>query len=228
MNTIISVIVVILLLWIYYIYLNHPTFNSVEYNDIKHKVKTGDIILFHALDNINPIFIGCYYTHIGIVYIKDNTPYLFEATLNKNKEFCNEKYKNGVVLTLLENRINTYRGYVFYKELIKPVIDEQKIQTFKKYINYSVKHLEYTNSNVCNFMDHVLFNDDFYNYTNCGEVVYCSLLLLGILPKEYYKNRRHHYLLFCSYLHKKNIYKEPVYLYSNFFCSDNNNILELN
>ena len=56
-----------------------------EYDDdLKHKFKTGDIILFHALDNINPIFIGTYFGHIGIVYIHNGEPYLFEAAATKN------------------------------------------------------------------------------------------------------------------------------------------------
>ncbi len=217
-----AVLIVVIMIWIYFTLLLHPRFKSYEYEEIKHRFKTGDIILFHALDNINPIFIGCYYGHIGMVYIDPDDekaePQIFEAFNTTNMPFYPPEYSNGIALANLKHRLNSYRGYCFYKELEKP-LDIRKQRKFKEFINYALKSMYYNESVVSNAIKKIILNDKLRIGTNCGELVYISLIKLGLLDENYiYENRRHH-LLWLSKINEvnDNIYIKPVYVLSNYF-----------
>jgi hypothetical protein len=215
--------IIVIICWIYYIYLAHPDYQSFEYDELKHKFKTGDIILFHALDNINPIVIGTYYGHIGIVWVdpddQEKVPYIFEAFNPKTMPFYPKEFSSGIALSSLEHRLNTYRGYCFYKEL-KSSIDIHVQQNFKYFIEYAQINMYYNTSIFNNSISKLLYNENLHNGTNCGELVYLSLIKLNLLPMDYlYDNTKHH-LLWLSKLGKisqKNKYLEPVYILSNYF-----------
>ena len=216
----IEVLVIIIIIWIYYIYLCHPDYNIYEYNEIKHKFKTGDIILFHALDNINPIFIGTYYGHIGIVYYDDDIPYIFEAFNPETMPFYPKEYEKGIILSQLETRIKSYRGYCFYKEL-EISLDEKCCNELKSFILFALNNMYYDVNVIQNGMNKILFNDTLNTGTNCGELVYLSLIKLGLLPTDYlYYNNKHHLLWLSNLIEvQNNKYKEPVYVLSNYFVS---------
>jgi len=214
-------VIIILIVWIFYIYLWHPDYDIYSYEHIKNKVKTGDLILFHALDNINPIYIGSYYGHIGMVYVdpdKPETPYLFEAFNTSGMPFYPSKFSNGIALTDLQQRLDTYRGYCFYKELAKP-IDKKLIINFKDFIKYAIKNMWYNENVVDNFIKKIFFNERLKKGTNCGEIVYMSLIKLGLISQEHIYNNRFHHLLWLSNVKevKNNIYLEPVYVLANYF-----------
>ncbi len=211
-----------MIIWVYYIYLQHPQFESYQYDELKSKYKTGDLILFHGLDNINPIFIGTYYGHIGIVFIDpdepDAKPKIFEAFNTSTTPFFPQECSNGIALVDLEHRLNSYRGYSFYKELVYP-IDVNIQRKFKKFILYAIKNMYYNESVIINAINKLLYNERLYNGTNCGELVYSSLIKLGVIPFEYfYKNRKHH-LSWLSTIKElpNNKYKNPVYVLANYF-----------
>jgi hypothetical protein len=143
---------------------------------------------------------------------------LFEAFNNRTTPYYNKEHKNGVILADLENRIKTYKGYVFYKELAKPV--KKELQTgFKNFIDYAINNMKYTDNIVTNFTKKIIINEELHTETNCGELVYLSLIKLGLLPSSCLDNNRKHHLVITAYITdlNDNKYKEPVYVLNNYF-----------
>lgn len=219
--TIIAVIIIILIIWVYYIYLAHPLYKSYEYYELKDRYKTGDIILFHGLDNINPVFIGSYYGHIGIVYVDPDNPdkpQIFEAFSPSKMPFYPKECSNGIVLADLEHRLNSYRGYAFYKELMFPVEPELQ-RGFKELIDYAINNMQYNEAVIVNGINKILCNESLHNGTNCGELVYLSLIKLGLLSYNKVTENNKHHLAWLSTIKQveRNEYREPVYILSNYF-----------
>jgi hypothetical protein len=220
----ISILLLIIITWIWYIYFNHPDYEICEYDDIKDRCKTGDIILFHGLDNANPIIIGSYYSHIGIVYIDpedpQKTPYILEAFNPSRMPLYSEKCKSGIAIVPLEARLTSYRGYCFYKELANPIKDKKLLLNFKQFVNFCKKNMYYDENVLSCALAKILFNENLRLGTNCAELVYLSLIKLELLNKNYfYENNKHHliFLVKLQKLEKGNSYKEPVYILANYF-----------
>lgn len=222
MFSLLGIAVLVLIVWILYIYILHPAYPAYEYENFKKKYKTGDIILFHALDNINPIFIGCYYGHVGIVFVDPDdatqTPYIFEAFCQNNMLFYPDECKKGIAFSQLEHRMATYRGYCFYKELEYTVSPEVQ-RGMRDLIKYAIDNMYYNDAVFINAFKKIVLGDNLQNGTNCGELVYLSLIKLGLLPQEYlHKNRTHHLLWISNLVHvNANAYRDPVYILSNYF-----------
>jgi hypothetical protein len=219
MNKII-VCVIVLMLWVWNMCLNHPSYTQFEYSEVEHKFKTGDIILFHGLDNCVSIVIGCYYTHIGIIYVDaDGQPYVLEAFNPQKMPYYPEANSSGIIMTPAARRLQTYRGYVFYKELEHPITDAGALATFARFIEFAHKNMFYECDVVSNGVAKLLFNDSLRLGTNCGELVYLSLIALGVLPSEEFDRNNKHHLLYLSNLRNvaSNAYREPVYIMSNYF-----------
>jgi hypothetical protein len=92
---------------------NHPVLPQLLLEDAS--FKTGDLILFHAYDNINPVFICSYWGHIGIVYkdpdIPNAAPVIFEASSTTGMKVCPKYNLDGIMITDLKTRVEKYRGY---------------------------------------------------------------------------------------------------------------------
>lgn len=213
-------IITLIVTWIWYICFNHPGYEEVNYQSLIHKFKTGDIILFHAIDNLNTAIIGSYYGHIGIVYKKNNKLYIFEAfKYNKNKNYLNCNF-NGVELSDLENRLKTYKGYCFYKELAKPV-SVKNVENFEHFMKYALNNMRYQKNVIFHGIDKILCGGYLGEDTNCGELAYLSLISLGVLPSYYYHiNKRHHLKYLANMTHTEggnNFYKKPYYITFKYF-----------
>ena len=105
---------------------NHPVLLRAPYDKLN--FKTGDMILFHAYDNINPVFIGSYWGHVGIVYNNSNftdEPLLFEAARTSKMEYCPESNKCGIMITNLKTRLEKYPGLVACKILNRSFIKKK-------------------------------------------------------------------------------------------------------
>jgi hypothetical protein len=217
----IIILLIIILIWCWNLLCNHPKFKKIQYKEIEPYCKTGDLILFHGLDNYNSIFIGCYYTHMGIIYRETPTsrPYLFEAWNPKHEVMYPKEIKHGMAFTDLENRIESYRGYIFYKPLKYP-IDNFKNEIFYEFIYWAMNNMKYNTKVISNGLNKLLFNDCLRLGTNCGEIVYLSLIKLGLLNLDrFYENRKHH-LLWVSNLTKTdndNCYLPIIYIWQNYF-----------
>jgi hypothetical protein len=162
------------------------------------KFKTGDLILFKAYNNFNSLVHGSYFGHIGIVYIgDDNIPYIFEANGIETLHNKTGIYK-GLLCTKLINRVQRYKGRCFVKPLNKPITKYMNKQ-FYSFILYCLKNMFYQPS-VFNSWIKKIFRLEKCNFsTNCGEIVFLSVIFLKLLPIEYYdKNISHHLLFMCD------------------------------
>lgn len=219
MNAII-IVVVIILIYIYIVKLHHPDHRIVTYDDIKDIAKSGDIIMFISLDSMNQIFMASNITHIGVVYRKDkeSNPVLIESFNNFRMPFYPKEYKTGIADCDLEHRLNSYRGFVLYKELVKPIPDYANID-FEDFIDYAKKNMKYDQNVISNEINRILFNTPFTTDVNCGTFTVLILIKLNLLDFTHFKNRQKHHLRFTAALTKlkNNSYREPVYVYSEYF-----------
>jgi hypothetical protein len=191
-GNIIGVITVILLVYIYYIQFYRGEYKKI-FNDnlIDSKlVKTGDIICFKAYDNFNSVFMGSYFGHIGIIYIdpldKDQIPYLFEANGVEHTNLKSHHNVDGIFLTPLLDRIAKYKGRCFWKSLNKSV-SSSIIHDFKSFIDYCIDNMSYNYSIITSTIKKYMGIELCSTHTNCGELVFLSLIKLELLPYEYHQ-----------------------------------------
>ena len=195
----------VLLLLLYYIQFDYreKIYPIVYYHTIKDKLKTGDIILFKAYNSFNSISLFSYFTHIGIVVLYDNIPYIFEAANTTGMPLKTTHNLRGIFVEKLEERINRYKGKIVLKYLKHPLTTTQ-IDDLKQFIEFAKKHMYYQKwvktSVVANFAGVKLCSLD----TNCAELTFLSLIKTNLLPmKCYYKNTLH-YMRWIENLKKVN------------------------
>lgn len=212
------VVLIICIFWLWYMLANHPKLLCKPFNEIR--FKTGDIILFHAYDNINPVFIGSYWGHIGIVYKNpdtDDQPMLFEAARTSQMKNCPDYNKKGIMITDLKTRLEKYPGLVACKFLNRPVHDDI-VRGMIEFIQYAKYNMYYN--------DDVIYNgikkkkgEKLNNATNCGEIVVLSLIKLALLPEKVLGEKIAHHLLYAVNLTElqNNYYLQPIEITFNPF-----------
>ena len=205
------VVMVICIFWVWNMLANHPKLLSAHYDDLK--FKTGDIILFHAYDNVNPVFIGCYWGHVGIVYDDpdtDDPPMLFEAAKTTEMSYCPDYNKHGIMITDLKTRVEKYPGLIACKFLNRP-IDPAISRGFKEFIYYARNNMYYYNDVVFNGMKKKT-GERIHTGTNCGEITLLSLIKLGLIPYETLDKKMCHHLLYVINLTQveNNHYMKPI------------------
>lgn len=216
--TAVTIVIFICLIWCWYMLANHPTLVCRAYDTLK--FKTGDLILFHAYDNINPVFIGSYWGHIGVVYKNpdtDDLPVLFEAARTTGMKNCPEHNKHGIMITDLKTRLEKYPGLIACKFLNRPVPDDI-IRGMADFIKYAKTHMYYN--------DDVIYNgikkkkgEKLNHATNCGEIALLSLIKLGLLPESVLDEKIAHHLLYVANLTtlQNNHYLKPIEITFNPF-----------
>jgi hypothetical protein len=198
--------------WFWYMIKNNPIMPFIKIDDVK--FKTGDLILFHAYNNINPMIICTYWGHIGIVFIDpdvpDAKPLIFEAANTNGIKNCPEYNKNGIILADLHDRISKYPGMIAYKSLNTP-LNENTIQDFKNLIVYAKENMFYNEKVIQNGIKKKS-GEKLNNATNCGELTTISLIKLGLLPENLLNEKIGHHLMYVSNLKKvqNNFYHDPV------------------
>jgi len=205
-------IIILIILRIWYFLLNFPKLEQQPVEDIVKKCKTGDIILFHAYDNINPFFISSFWGHIGIVYRDAQyNPMLFEAVFIKNSN------SSGIVTTDLKTRLEKYLGFVAYKPLNSP-LDPGVIEGFNTLIEYAKQNMYYNNKVFRNSVKKSM-GEPINCSINCGELVFISLIKLGLIPETEFKKRIYHHLLYTAHIEKlqNNKYNKPIEVIINRF-----------
>ena len=98
-----KIIFLIIILFLIYIHLINNYSKQINvskikntYDEIRNKLKDGDLILFSNSDEIgNTIrfWADDYFTHSGIVFWIDNHPYILEADVNKDLDYTLFKKK---------------------------------------------------------------------------------------------------------------------------------------
>jgi hypothetical protein len=194
---------IIVLIWIYSMQYHKITTNEQIFTDDlinSNSLKTGDLILFKAYNNFNSIFHGSYFGHIGVVYIDDDPnvpPMLFEANGIERVPLLPHHSKHGVFLTPLAERIKKYKGRCFLKPLNKPVPAEHA-RDFKMFADYCLNNFSYDYSVATNALKKLMGIKRCDNKTDCGQIVFLSLIKLGLLPVEEYDVPRLHHLRYVT------------------------------
>lgn len=188
--------IIVLVIYIYVLQFYHIDVPKYFIDEIQ--FRTGDVILFKAQNNFNAPKIASYFTHIGVVYVRDDEVYLFEANGIEGMNLKKHHNKNGVFLSKLYGRVSKYKGRCFLKPLIGPSISNDNIEEFEIFMKYALANMYYDTrvirSSVGKWINGVECGHD--NSTNCGELAYLSLVKLGIIEK----GLTLHYLKYISEL----------------------------
>lgn len=218
----IIIIGIILLIWDYYFMHGFTKYEKTNVHKLieEKKLKTGDIILFKAHDNHNAPFIMSFFGHIGIVWVDPHSkvynPLIFEAANVQGLLEENSK-PTGIYLVPLYDRISKYNGATYYKELAIP-IPANINANFGHFINYCRNTMTY-NVKIFNNGLKKFLGEHIHHKINCGEIVYLSMIKLGLLPPEEFNSKIWHHLRWTCNVTSvyKNYYKKPLRLvYSSF------------
>jgi hypothetical protein len=173
-------LVALVLIYIYYIQFSHGVYPLAIIDEIK--FQAGDIILFKAQNNFNAVWTGSYYTHMGIVYEHNGELLIFEANGLENMPARPHHFKTGILLTRLLPRIKQYKGRVFIKQIGRPLSDEQNAK-FADFIQFASAKFYY-DTRVIHRRIQTLIGRRTVDYrTDCGEMLYCLLVKLGMLAR---------------------------------------------
>ncbi len=218
LGIIIVLVIVLILGWIWNYQLRPPGYHQIPLRSILSQLQTGDLILFKALDNWNGPQIGCYFGHIGVVWIDpddpDRVPYIFEAAGTRGMYLLPEQDNRGIFCEPLVTRIQKYKGYTFYKPWKgKPIpLDVQR--DFRVLMNYAKVNMQYGYDLIRSGLFKGLGLETCHHHTNCGEMTMMSLIKLGILPLSEYDRPRPHHLRDMCYLREAidGYYDEPLHI----------------
>lgn len=184
-----SIIVIIILLLLMYSS-SAPTCESVWLDDYMHHFKTGDMVCFKATNNNNSLMMMNYFTHVGIVVMVDNEPFIFEAFEVSGYKFKDDRHAKGVLCTPLYDRIVRYKGLAYVKSLARP-LEPSVINEFYTFVNFALTNMEYNYSIVTNCFSKLL-GQEYGTKTNCAELTALSLVKLGLLTMPDIKNVFNH------------------------------------
>lgn len=198
-----AAVVVVLLIYIWQI--QYATFDApkVHIEDLikEKKLRTGDLILMKAANNFNAVFIVSYFTHIAVVWVNPETdePMLFEANGIEHMNLRDHHPTTGIFLSPAKERIAKYKGRCWLKRLDADfTIDGPTLECFNHFMKQCL-----TNA----FYDTKVFKAGFNKFTgakkcdwatNCGDLAFCALVKLGIIPMEEYDAGYWHHLLYVT------------------------------
>ncbi len=175
-------LIILVIIYIYILQYDERSYKKEQLNDILPTLKTGDMILFKASNNFNALKFISYFGHVGVVYMIDNVPYIFEANGVEGMNLLDHHPKSGIFITPLLSRIQKYKGRCFVKRLNKPVEYD-----LKDFIDFAKKNMSYNMSILPSFAKKILGLEKCNNRTNCGELTYLSLIKLNILNINAYE-----------------------------------------
>lgn len=185
--------------------------DSVLIDDVLSTLRTGDLILFKAYNHMYSALMGTYYTHCGIVVMRDGVPYCFEAASVASTTLLPHHNRRGIFCTRLAQRVHKYPGACYVKK-VNVEIPPETCAEFEKFIAYAHKHMQYREEVVRSAIEK-LFGKLLDHDTNCGEMAYLSLIKLGILNIDQFDIPRAHHLRFinnCTDLYS-DVYGHVVY-----------------
>ncbi len=170
-------------------------------------LKTGDIILFKSLNNLNSVFMFNYCTHVGIV-VKDpiltnNEPYILEASGVKDLKWEKPRTKRGIYFMPLKRRVGGYLGWVFHKPISKPITADMRLKMIN-FVFYALKNMSYDYNPVGSCFRKKFTGEKCGNRTNCGELVFLSLINMGLLNSQLWNKAVFHHLRWMTNIKKLN------------------------
>lgn len=191
---IIIIMVIIICIYVYVMLIYRIESPRKLINEVK--FKTGDIILFKATNNLQSLVTG-YFTHCGIIYVDGDVPWLFEAHNIQPYKLTAAHNNRGIEISDARKRISKYTGICYHKPLLKPLSAD--LERFKNFMGYCFEKFEYEQAVVANAVAKWLGLKYCNEYTDCGQLTFLSLIVLGLLKKEeYYDNRMSHLSYVCG------------------------------
>lgn len=146
-------------------YVSPPKYKTKYYPT--HLYKTGDLIFFRSLDSNHMYLSDSYFSHVGIVIINDDIPYILELT-NPELKF-----------SPLKERFCQYFNGTIYIKPIKYKISNLQKQLIPNIIKWShtVKYPE----NKYKFIEFILSNCGSQNNTYNTQI--CTTFIIQVLNK---------------------------------------------
>jgi hypothetical protein len=197
----IAIIVILLILWVYYVQFRQiSTDGQIFLTEIEecNLFRTGDLILFKAFNNINSLVHGSYFGHVGIIYApNDGPPLLFEANGVEKMPLLPHHSRSGIFLTPVYDRIKKYKGRCYWKPLNKQ-LPRATIAEFTQFIRYCLSNFSYDHNVIANGFKLALGLKKCDKKTDCGQIVFLSLIKLGLIDIEEYEKNKLHYLKYVT------------------------------
>jgi hypothetical protein len=156
-------------------------------------LKTGDLIVFKAFNNFNSIYTSSYFGHIGIVYVENGIPMLFEANGIEHTPLKSHHSTHGIFLTPLADRIKKYKGRCFWKPLKFALTSDIQLQ-FYDFIQYALNNMYYEYNVISDGIKKGLGLEKCTNKTNCGQIVFLALLKMQLLDIAEYNTMTFNHL----------------------------------
>lgn len=197
----------LIFLYIYFIQFSHGNYPVAIIDEIK--FKSGDLILFKAQNNFNAIWLGSYYTHIGIVYECDGELLIFEANGLEHMPMRPHHFKTGILLTRLMPRIKQYKGRIFVKHIARP-LNAVQMAKFADFINFASEKFYYDTRVIYRRVQNLIGSRTTDYRTDCGEILYNLLIKLDMVEQTY--NVCHLHILSMLGTVKNNAYGPPIEL----------------
>ena len=163
------------------------------YENIRSKMKTGDIVLFSGKGGIShgiKLFTLSKWSHVGMILRLPDSKAVFlweSTTLSTLRDIIDGKRKKGVQLVLLRDRINTYRGDVSVRHLSGFELNKErylKLMKFRDEVRnrpYEKSEIELVKSAYDGPWGH---NEEDLSSLFCSELVAEAYQRIGLLSEE--------------------------------------------
>ena len=155
-------IIIFILIGIIYLFIpiinktcnNYQLYKKILYNNAKHSIKNGDLVLFNSNTHnlITRTFGNSTFSHIGIIIKINNVLNVLELVKDDFVYPGNNRY-SGIIVTPLYDRITYYNGNVSIASLKQKLTNKQITQLHnfinKKYVftKYQLSSLIMSNNN---------------------------------------------------------------------------------
>jgi hypothetical protein len=214
----IYVVLIFIVLIFWYVHVKKAYYSSIYLEELlletNCKVKTGDLVLFKAMDNLYSTVIGSYFTHIGIIIIDDKltggVPFIFEAMGVRKFQLRQDKSKRGIYCTPLLERLKRFNGITYLKQLDNNILPMMH-NNLLNFIYYALDNMDYE-YNILQSFTRKLLGEKCSDNTNCGELVFLSLVNMDLLVEKQWLspiklNKLHHLRWMCTIKNLNNQYK---------------------
>lgn len=194
-----TIVLIIVIVWVYLMQYSTLSVAIRKWKDIA--FKTGDMILFKAYDNYNSVFHGSYFGHVGLVFMHDNIPYLFEANAKNIYTGVLSADGEGVYVSRLWDRIANYKGRAYYRGLVRG-LDALQLRLFSEFVSFSLANLYYDHAVILNGLRKYVGAKKCDFGSDCGQIVFLTYIKVGLLPESDYDLPIMHHLLYVTQLGK--------------------------
>jgi hypothetical protein len=195
---------IIIFLIIYWIYCKQFYRKNLDTQFITDVIdwKTGDIIFFKGFNYLALVH-QQYFTHVGLVYMIKGVPYIFEANGLEHTHLKPEHNKYGIFLTPLLERCRKYKGIIYLKKLNREITKEM-LTRFEEFINYAINNMYYNYAIITSFFRKLLGLEKCHRGTNCAEIIFLSLIKMGLINYSEYEKKYAHFLEYVSEIKEMN------------------------